>query len=176
MKPRTDETRQALTRQSSTLRRTLTRMKRCLCFGILVAIIAFTLPNRASAAELSVAAGGYLTGTPSQTGGAVLLSSAASIPTLPIEIQGTVLVAATEHGGYAVTGEVRGLSGGGFGGAYVGAGAGFGNLSSDLRTGPVITVFAGKPVAPFTTVEVRVYKGTQANGTTAGFLGLRFTF
>ena len=104
-----------------------------------------------------------------------MLSSAASVPALPIQLQGTVLLAATEHGGYAVTGELRGLSGGGFGGAYVGAGAGIGTLSADLRTGPVVTVFAGKPVGPLTTIELRLYKGTQAGGTTAGFLGLRFS-
>jgi hypothetical protein len=139
-------------------------------------VVALGGPARASAADLSVAGGGYISGNPSTTGGAVLLSSAASVPTLPIELQATLLVPITSQGGYAVTGEVRGLSGGGFGGAYVGAGIGVGNLSLDRTTGTVLTAFVGKPIAPFTTFELRVYKGTQTNGTTAGFLGVRFTF
>lgn len=150
-------------------------MQRWVGIGILSVVLTFAMPARARA-DVSVAGGAYVTGTPSQTGGAVLLSSGASIPALPIEVQGTVLLAATEHGGYAVTAEVRGLSGGGFGGAYVGAGAGFGNLSSGSGTGPVLTVFAGKPIAPLTTIELRLYQGTQTGGTTAGFLGLRFSF
>ena len=143
--------------------------------GLLSLGLAVAVPLRALA-DVSVAGGGYVSGTPSQTGGAVLLSSGASIPALPIELQGTVLIAVTQHGGYAVTAEVRGLSGGGFGGAYVGAGAGIGNLSTASVPGPVLTVFAGKPIAPLTTVELRLYQGTQTGGTTAGFLGLRFSF
>lgn len=108
--------------------------------------------------------------------GAVLLSSAASVPSLPVEVQGTLLVPITSQGGYALTGEVRGLSGGGFGGAYVGAGVGFGTLSASRQTGPVLTVFVGKPIAPYTTIELRAYQSTRDDGTTAGFLGLRFTF
>lgn len=128
------------------------------------------------AGEISVAGGGYVSGTPSATGGAVLLSSAASIPALPIQLQATVLIPVTKQGGYAVTGEIRGLSGGGFGGAYVGAGIGVGTLSVNRTTGPVLTGFVGKPIAPLTTVELRLYKGTQTNGSTAGFLGIRFSF
>jgi hypothetical protein len=86
------------------------------------------------------------------------------------------LVPITGQGGYAGTLEVRGLSGGGFGGAYIGGGIGIGELSSDHQIGPVLTIFVGKPVAASTTVEIRAYKGTRVNGTTAGFLGLRFTF
>lgn len=151
-------------------------MKLRLYLGLLALAMLFMAPLRSWAGSLSVAGGGYLAGTPSQSGGAVLVSSAASIPALPIELQGTVLVALTPRGGYAVTGEIRGLSGGGFGGAYVGAGAGVGTLSADLRSGPVLTVFAGKPLAPLSSIELRLYKGTQDGGTTAGFLGLRFSF
>ncbi|MEO9170426.1 MAG: hypothetical protein ABI282_00045 [Candidatus Baltobacteraceae bacterium] len=150
-------------------------MKRWLCVGLASLALALAWPAGSEAADLSIAAGGYTAGTASQTGGAILLSSAAPIPALPIEIQGTVLLVATPLGGYAVTGEIRGLSGGGFGGAYIGAGAGIGTLSANLNAGPVFTVFAGKPVAPFTTVELRLYKGTQSGGSTAGFLGLRFS-
>jgi hypothetical protein len=130
----------------------------------------------ASAAQLSVAGGGYLSSSPNKAGGAVLLSSAASVPALPIELQASVLVPVTGAGGYALTGEVRGLSGGGFGGAYVGAGAGIGNLSLSGVGGVVLTVFAGKPITPFTTFEARLYKGIQSGGSTAGFIGLRFSF
>ena len=105
-----------------------------------------------------------------------MLSTGASIPAVPVEVQATVFVPLAKQGGYAVTGEVRGFTGGGFGGAFVGAGVGVGTLSADRTVGPVITVFAGKQVAPFTAVEIRVIKSTRAGGTTAGFLGLRFTF
>ncbi len=150
-------------------------MKR-LCLTIALVLLASAGGiARGDAAQLSVAGGGYVSNSPSQTGGAVLVSSAASVPTLPIELQATVLVPIVPGGGYAVTGEVRGLSGGGFGGAYVGAGIGIGNLSSTRQTGPVITAFVGKPIAPFTTFELRVYQGTQAGGSTAGFVGLRFS-
>ncbi len=150
-------------------------MKKGLCVGLLSLAFALASFVRASAAELSIAGGGYLS-TSSHAGGAVLLSSAASVPSLPIEVQGTILVPITNQGGYAVTAEVRGLSGGGFGGAYIGGGVGIGNLSADRQDGPVLTLFVGKPVAPSTTIELRAYKGTRTNGTTAGFLGLRFTF
>ncbi|MDE2481983.1 MAG: hypothetical protein KGN02_07315 [bacterium] len=130
---------------------------------------------RCGAAELSVAGGAFATDTPSQAGGAVLVSSAASVPALPVELQATLLVPVIPNGGYAITGEVRGLSGGGFGGAYVGAGIGIGNLSSGRQTGPVLTAFVGKPIAPFSTLELRIYKGTQSGGATAGFVGIRFS-
>ena len=143
--------------------------------GLLVALGAYA-PAVAEAAQLSLAGGAFISSTPSQTGGAVLVSSAASIPALPIQVQATLLVPATKQGGYAVTGEIRGLSGGGFGGAYVGAGLGIGSLSVDRQTGPVVTAFVGKPIAPLTTIELRIYKSTKENGSTAGFLGVRFSF
>jgi hypothetical protein len=152
------------------------RMKSRRYAALLGFILCLAPPLTTNAAQLSIAGGGFISGTPSQTGGAVLFSSAASVPALPIQLQATVLVPITEQGGYAVTGEVRGLSGGGFGGAYVGAGLGFGTLSVDRVTGPVLTAFVGKPIARQTTVELRLYKGTRREGTTAGFVGLRFSF
>jgi hypothetical protein len=151
-------------------------MKKWLCIGLLSLACALATPVRGNAAGLSIAGGGFISSSPSQTGGAALLSTTASVPSLPIEIQGTVLVPITEQGGYAVTAEVRGLSGGGFGGAYIGGGVGIGTLSVDRQNGPVLTLFVGKPVTASTTVEIRAYRGTRSGGTTAGFLGLRFTF
>lgn len=151
-------------------------MKRVLLTIAFVLIASAGGIARCDAADLSIAGGGFITDSPSQTGGAVLISSAASVPALPIELQATVLVPIVPSGGYAVTGEVRGLSGGGFGGAYVGAGAGIGNLSTTRQTGPVLTAFVGKPIAPFSTLELRIYKGTQTGGATAGFVGIRFSF
>jgi hypothetical protein len=151
-------------------------MKRALSVVAVALSLALVRPYAAAAAQLSIAAGGYIANTPQQTGGAVMLSSAASVPKVPILLQATLLVPITTQGGYAITGEVRGLSGGGFGGAYVGAGLGIGNLSADRSAGPVLTIFAGKPIAHQTTVELRLYKGTQASGSTAGFIGLRFSF
>ena len=151
-------------------------MKRAL-LTIALAVFASALGIlRCDASELSIAGGGFISDSPSLTGGAVLVSSAASVPALPIELQATVLVPIVSNGGYAVTGEVRGLSGGGFGGAYVGAGVGIGDLSATRETGPVLTAFVGKPIAPFSTLELRIYKGTQAGGATAGFVGIRFSF
>jgi hypothetical protein len=129
-----------------------------------------------ASAEVSIGGGVYTSTSPSTTGGAVLLSTGASIPQVPVDIQATIFVPLVKGGGYALTGEVRGFTGGGFGGAYVGGGIGVGNLSSDRRTGPVFTIFGGKSVAPFTSVEARLIKSTQTNGATAGFLGLRFSF
>mgnify|MGYP001441070932 CR=1 FL=1 len=132
----------------------------------------FTAPARA---DVSVAGGAWVGTSPSQSGGALMLSTASSIPVVPIGLQATLLVPITRQGGYAITGEIRGLSGGGFGGAYVGAGAGIGDLSIGRTTGPVVTIFGGKGIAPHTSIELRLYQGLQAGGTTAGFLGVRFS-
>lgn len=126
-------------------------------------------------ADVSVAGGGWVGTSPAQSGGAVMISTSSSIPVVPISLQATLLVPVTRQGGYAITGELRGLSGAGFGGAYVGIGAGIGDLSIGRTTGPVLTVFGGKPIAPHASVELRLYQGLQAGGTTAGFAGLRFS-
>ncbi len=139
---------------------------------MLAAVLLHGSPARA---DVSVAAGGWLGTSPSQTGGAVMLSTASSIPVVPLGLQATILAPITNRGGYAITGEIRGLSGGGFGGAYIGAGAGIGNLAIGRTNGPVVTVFGGKGIAPHTSVELRLYQGLQVGGTTAGFLGLRFS-
>jgi len=129
-----------------------------------------------AAAEVSIGGGIYTSTSPSATGGAVLVSTGASIPKVPVDIQATAFFSLVKNGGYAVTGEVRGFTGGGFGGTYFGGGIGVGNLASDRRTGPVLTIFGGKSVAPFTSIEARLIKQTTTNGATAGYLGLRFSF
>lgn len=129
-----------------------------------------------AAAEVSVGGGVYTSTSPSATGGAVLVSTGASIPRVPVDLEATAFFSLVKNGGYAVTGEVRGFTGGGFGGTYFGGGVGVGNLSSDRSMGPVITIFGGKSVAPFTSIEARLIKQTQATGATAGYLGLRFSF
>lgn len=95
---------------------------------------------------------------------------------MPLELQGSLFLPLTGKGGYAATAEIRGFTGGGYGGAYVGAGAGVGTLSSGGSSGTVFTVFAGKSIAPMTSVEIRLYKQTQEAGATAGFVGIRFSF
>ena len=142
--------------------------------GVLVLALA-AVPLRAPA-SVSIAGGGFTSNAPSQTGAAAILSSGAPVPEVPLELQGSLFVPLTGKGGYAATAEIRGFTGGGYGGAYVGAGAGIGTLSSDGSSGTVFTVFAGKSIAPLTTVELRLYKQTQAAGATAGFVGLRFSF
>jgi hypothetical protein len=141
--------------------------------GTLTALVLLPVPVLAS---VSVAAGGYAQDTPSAAGGAVILSSGASIPAVPLELQGSLLVPVTGSGGYAATAEIRGFTGGGYGGAYVGAGIGVGTLSSNRSSGTVITGFAGKSIAPLTSVEIRFYKQLGSAGAGAGFIGLRFTF
>ena len=133
------------------------------------------LPSRADA-SVSIAAGGYTQNKPSGTGGAIILSSGANIPAVPLEVQASLMTAIAGGGGYALTGEIRGFTGGGYGGAYIGAGGGVSNLSQDRSTGPVFTVFAGKSIAPFTSIELRLYKQTKDTGATAGFVGVRFSF
>ena len=132
-------------------------------------------PLRAPAA-VSIAAGGTVRNNPSQTGLAAIVSSGASIPAVPLELQGSLFVPISGKGGYAATAEIRGFTGGGYGGAYVGAGAGIGTLSNDGSSGTVFTVFAGKSIAPQTSIELRLYKQTQTSGATAGFVGVRFSF
>jgi len=146
---------------------------------ILVActLLAIMLSTGAAArADISVAAGGWIDASPGQSGGAVMVSTGAALPVVPIGLQATLLVPVTAQGGYALTGEIRGLSGGGFGGAYIGAGAGVGNLAIGHLNGPVVTIFGGKGISSHTSIELRLYKGLQAGGFTAGFAGLRFSF
>lgn len=147
-------------------------MTRPLILGALLALGA--LPATAQA-SVSVAGGGFVQSSPSSSGLAGILSTGASIPAVPLEVQGSLLVPVTGRGGYAATAEIRGFTGGGFGGAYVGAGVGIGNLSSDRSSGTVFTIFAGKSIAPLTSIEFRLYKQTQSTGSTAGFVGVRFS-
>ena len=130
----------------------------------------------AALAGSSVAAGG-LFDTRSATAGAVMLSTGSSVPDLPLAVQGSLLAPLTSNGGYAATVEVRGLTGGGYGGAYIGAGAGIADLVSNRSADTVFTVFVGKSIAPLTSLELRIYKQTQdESAVTAGFVGLRFSF
>ena len=149
------------------------RMRRLLILGTLLAAAALPLP---APAAVSLAAGGYTQSSPSATGGALIFSSGSAVPAVPLEFQGSLLTALTPGGGYALTAEIRGFTGGGYGGAYIGAGAGFGNLSSDRSTAAVLSAFAGKSIAPLTSIELRLYKQTGNLGATAGFVGLRFSF
>lgn len=148
-------------------------MRRLLLLGTLIAVAALPLPAMAA---VSIAAGGYTQSAPSATGGALIFSSGSAIPAVPLEFQGSLLTALTRGGGYAATAEIRGFTGGGYGGAYIGAGAGFGNLSSDRSSGTVLTAFAGKSIAPLTSIELRFYKQTGNLGATSGFVGVRFSF
>jgi len=149
-------------------------MRPTLLLAATLAVLA-ALPIRAAASS-SVAAGGFTSNAPTSTGGALILSTGAPIPAVPLEVQASLMTAFSGGGGYALTGEIRGFTGGGFGGAYIGAGGGVANLSRDRKAGAVFTVFAGKSVAPFTSVELRVYRQTGDFGATAGFVGLRFSF
>ncbi len=142
---------------------------------VLTLFAAAALPLRAPAA-ISIAGGGFAQSEPSTGGAAAILSTGASIPVVPLEVQGSLLVPLTGSGGYAATAEIRGYTGGGYGGAYIGAGAGVGTLSSDRSSSTVFTVFAGKSIAPLTSFEIRLYKQTRDTGATAGFIGVRFSF
>jgi hypothetical protein len=149
------------------------RLTRFLILGTLLGLAALPVP---APAAVSIAGGAYGQDKPSVSGIAAILSNGTSVPAVPLQVQGSLLIPLTSNGGYALTAEIRGLTGGGYGGAYVGAGAGFGNLSSNRTTGTVFTFFAGKSIAPLTSIELRLYKQTQDTGATAGFIGLRFSF
>ena len=155
--------------------RTSFRTLRVTTLAAAAAVALSALPARAPA-SVSIAGGGVIRNNPSQTGLAAIVSSGANIPAVPLELQGSFFVPLTGKGGYAATAEIRGFTGGGYGGAYVGAGAGLGTLSSDGSSGTVFTIFAGKSIAPLTSIELRLYRQTQATGATAGFVGLRFSF
>lgn len=148
-------------------------LSRTSILATLLALAAFPAP---ALAGVSVAGGGYVQSKPSVTGLAAILSTGTSVPNLPLALQGSFLVPLTSNGGYAATFEIRGLTGGGYGGAYVGAGAGIGDLAGNRNAGTVLTVFAGKSIAPMTSIELRLYSQTQDAGATAGFVGLRFSF
>jgi len=138
-------------------------------------LVALGLPVAAHAA-VSIAGGGFAQSDPSSAGAAAIVSSGASIPAVPLEVQGSLLIPFTKAGGFAATAEIRGFTGGGYGGAYVGAGAGVGTLSSDRSSAAVLTAFAGKSIAPQTSIEIRLYKQLENTGATAGFIGVRFSF
>ncbi len=125
-------------------------------------------------AGASAAVGVAVTSQPSSTGGMAILSSGPSIPLLPIDFQASLAVPVTKNGGFALTAEMRGFTGGGFGGAYVGGGVGIGTIGTTRTMGPVFTVFAGKSIAPFTSLEIRLYQASRDGGSTIGFVGLRF--
>ncbi len=149
------------------------RFFRTSLLATLVGLAALPAP---ALAGISVAGGGYFQSKPSVTGAAGILSTGTSVPNLPLALQGSLLVPLTGSGGYAATFEIRGLTGGGYGGAYVGAGAGVGDLSANRSAGTVFTFFAGKSIAPMTSIELRLYTQTQDQGAAAGFVGLRFSF
>ncbi|MGH7738218.1 MAG: hypothetical protein ACREMP_10200 [Candidatus Tyrphobacter sp.] len=149
-------------------------MRRPLLVGLLC-LLATACTSAAASAAVSVAVGGWTGTSPSETGGAVMLSTSSSIPVVPVGLQATLLAPLTRQGGYALTGEIRGLTGAGFGGAYVGIGAGIGNLAIGRTTGPVVTIFGGKSIARHVSIELRLYQGLQTGGTTAGFAGVRFS-
>lgn len=128
-------------------------------------------------ADASIAGGGLGDSKSSNAVPALLVSSGSSVPVVPLGLQGTLLAPLASNGGYAATVEVRGLTGGGYGGAFVGAGVGIADLVSNQSAGTVLTFFAGKSIAPLTSVELRIYKQTKdASAVTAGFVGLRFSF
>ena len=139
-------------------------------------MLAFAAVPSPAPASVSIAGGGYTQSAPSNNGAALIFSTGASIPQVPLEVQASLLTPLVTGGGYAATAEIRGFTGGGYGGAYIGGGAGAGNLSGDRSSGTVFTAFAGKSIAPLTSIELRFYKQTGNLGATAGFIGVRFSF
>lgn len=148
-------------------------MRKRFVFVLAALAVSAALPAPALAG-VSVAGGGFVQGSPSASGPAAILSTTTAVPTVPLAVGGSVFVPLASNGGYAVTAEVRGLTGGGYGGGYVGGGIGIGNLGGQSY-GTVVTLFVGKPIAPLTSIELRLYKQTESGGATAGFVGLRFS-
>jgi hypothetical protein len=124
-----------------------------------------------AAADISAGVGGFTQSGngSSSTGAAAFLSSGKAVPILPAEIDLTGFVPLANKGGYAVTLEGRA----GILGTYVGAGYGLGQFGAASTSG-MFTAFVGTKVLPFTSLELRGYKGTASNGS-AAFLGLRLS-
>jgi hypothetical protein len=106
----------------------------------------------------------------SGSGGGVLLSTTSPLPILPATLGLTGFVPLAKGGGYAVTADGT-FS---FVNNAIGIGYGVAKFGSGNSTGTV-TAFLLHKIAPFTSVELRAYVPTGANGATAGFLGLRFS-
>ena len=144
------------------------RLPRLLVLGtLLVAGAAFSPPVLA---DTSVAAG-YFAPTPDSNKSLGLMGTTGlTLPIVPIAPQVTVALPFS-GGRYAVTGEARV----GHQSAYVGAGAGFGRMNSSGSTGGIYDVFAGKQIAPLTTIEARFYGLGSARAGSSGFIGVRFS-
>jgi hypothetical protein len=114
----------------------------------------------------------------SSTGPAIVMSSGKGVPTLPVSLGYTELIAIAKGGGMAITLDLR-LAWDGT--DAIGAGYGIGKMGySALQnwhggfTG-MATVFYDHKIAPKATFEVRGYRPTGSYNLTGGFAGLKFT-
>jgi hypothetical protein len=137
----------------------------------LAALMAAALTATASA-QGSIGAGIYTQSGngESSTGGGFIVSTATAVPILPVSVGLTAFGVASRGGGYAVTLDGRFA----VGSDAIGVGYGLGQFGAG-HSGGTATLFFDHKVAPLTSIELRGYKTTGAEGSTAGFLGLKFS-
>jgi hypothetical protein len=148
-------------------------LRKTLALALAALFIAAAIFSPRTALAQGSAGGGVLTESgngQSSTGGALFIGTGAAIPVVPVEVGVTGLVPLITGGGYAVTVEGRFA----FAGNALGVGYGIGRFGN-APAGGTLTAFLDHRVAPLTSVELRLYRTTGAQGTTAGFLGLRFS-
>ncbi len=131
--------------------------------------VALNLAALPAVADTSVGVG-YFAPSPDTKALGFIASEGLSLPLVPITPQVTVAIPSS-GGRYVATAEAKFAHAGG----YIGAGAGVGLLKKNGTSGEINTVFVGKRVAPFTSIEARYYGlGTKTAGS-SGFIGLRFS-
>lgn len=106
----------------------------------------------------------------SSTGAGVIVSTSTAVPALPVSVGLTAFGALSRGGGYAATLDGRFA----FGSDAIGVGYGVGQFGAG-HSGGTATLFYDHKIAPLTSLELRGYKTTGAQGSTAGFAGLKFS-
>ena len=147
-----------------TLLKNLTRIVAATALVGAVIVGPTTLP---ALADASIGAGVVLPNQDGDSLGGIVSLPLSGIPAVPVSPQVTGLI--TTNGEYAVTAEARVH----VSRAYLGAGYGISRLQRvNAQSGGTFSFFAGTPIAPLTTLELRYYAGTGNRNGSAAFLGL----
>lgn len=120
-----------------------------------------------ASAEISVAAGGMFSGSTTTAGGIVSLGLL-SLPVAPVSAELSVAVP-FNNGGYAATLDGRAN----LAGTTLGAGIGFGTLGNTAQTTAIYDAIIAHGIAPHTSLEGRVYFGSNRSSTV--FAGVRLS-
>jgi hypothetical protein len=142
-------------------------------FTIALAAVALAASLGAPALAQGSIGGGIFTESgngQSSTGGGLLLSTSAAVPVLPVSVGLTGFGALSKGGGYAVTLDGAFL----VGKDAVGVGYGIGQFGAG-HSGGTGTIFFDHKIAPLTSIELRAYRTMGAQGSTAGYAGVKFS-